>query len=91
MNALTILINPAAIIIAAMGVYLLAEAACACHDRQNSLWRARVWWEGETYTHTAKSEPEGREWASCYPVDAVVSIEHVFHGRATFMAGRNVA
>lgn len=88
---LSILLNPALIIIAALGLYILAEAVCRRHDAQNSLWRARVWWEGSGYTHAAKSDPEGREWASCYPADAVVSIEHVFHGRVTQWAGRNVS
>ena len=91
MNTLAILTNPALILIAAMGVYIVAEAVCTRHDRQNTLWRARVWWEGETYTHAAKSECEGREWASCYPADAAVSIEHVFHGTPTFKAGRNLS
>lgn len=91
MNTIAILTNPALILIAAMGVYVLAEAACRRHDAANDRWRVRVWWEGEMYTHAAKSEPEGCEWASCYPVEAHVSIERVFHGRASFVAGRNVA
>ena len=74
-----------------LALYPLAELACRWHDRRNASWRARVWWEGSAYTHAAKSEREGREWASCYPAEAHVSIERVFHGRASFVAGRNVA
>lgn len=88
---LALLTNPALIVIAAMGAFIVAEAMCRAGDRRNDRWRARVWWEGEMYSHAAKSEQEGREWASCYPVDAHVSIERVFHGRSTFVAGRNVA
>lgn len=92
MDIIATVTAPAVTIMAlALACLVLAEILCQYHDRQNDLWRARVWWEGETYTHTAKSEQEGREWASCYPVDAHVSIEHVFHGRASFVAGRNVA
>lgn len=71
--------------------YVIAELICRRLDRKSGHWRARVWWEGETYTHAAKSEQEGREWASCYPAEAAVSIEFVQYDRATFMAGRNLA
>lgn len=85
-------ITPAVIIMAGFLALVVAlEIVCQWWDRKDSHWRARVWWEGETYTHRAKSEQEGREWASCYPAEAHVSIEHVFHGRASFVAGRNVA
>ncbi|CAI3971330.1 hypothetical protein VAC51_00014 [Variovorax phage VAC_51] len=87
----SILAAPASILIGALAFAFAAELACRWWDRKDSHWQARVWWEGETYTHRAKSEPEAREWASCYPVDAHVSIEHVFHGRPSFVAGRNVA
>ena len=87
---LHILTNPALILIVAMGVYIIAEATCRWHDRLRSPWRVRVWWGTHALTHWAKSEPEAREWAALYPVDAVVSIESTFHGRSTFVAGRNV-
>lgn len=88
---LGIVSTPLAILLCALVAYLIADALCRRADARNVLWRARVWWEGSAYTHAAKSEPEAREWAACYPADAHVSIESMFHGRSTFVAGRNVA
>ena len=84
-------ILPAAQIVgSALLLYVLLDILCRWHDRLRSLWRVRVWWGTHALTHWAKSEPEAREWAALYPVDAVVSIESTFHGRSTFVAGRNV-
>lgn len=70
-------------------LFVVMEILCRISDRQNTLWRVAVLWEGEYVTHKARDEQEGREWLACYPVGTSGVIERVFHGRPYIVAARH--
>lgn len=76
------------IILALLTAYLMAEVVCRIHDRIASHWQARVYWDGVSVVHKCASLSEGLQWAACYPCEAAVMVEHVFHKRATLLASR---
>lgn len=65
-----------------------AEVLCRISDKRNTFWRAVILWEGEYYTHKARSYAEACEWLACYPKGSAV-IESVFHGNARIEGARH--